>query len=119
MSYEFYKVAHLAGIMILFMSMGGILLNGLQGNGRVWPHRSWMMAFHGIGLTIVFITGFGLIAKSGVATPWPGWLWGKLLIWLLLATITIFIQKIPHMAKVFWFAVWILGGCAAYLAVVK
>jgi len=120
MSYEFYKVIHLLGIFTLFTALGGVLLSALYGGGaRNYSGRSWLMMFHGIAVLVIFVSGFGLIAKSQVGTPWPGWLWVKLLIWLVLATVTIGISRLPNLARFFWFFILGCGGLAAYLAVTK
>jgi hypothetical protein len=119
MSYEFYRVLHLVGIFALLLSLGGTLLHTQQGGLRYHLNRSWLMMFHGAGLLIIFVAGFGLIAKTHVGTPWPGWLWCKLLIWLLLGMMTVFIQRLPAFTRALWFVVLGLGGLAAYFALYK
>lgn len=84
MSYEFYKVLHVLGIMTLFFGFGGVLIAAyakitLTGG----PHR---MAFvtHGIGLALILISGFGMAARLGLVGGLPGWVHAKLGIWLAL-----------------------------------
>ncbi len=119
MSYEFYKILHLVGIFSLFMALGGLLLHQLQGGPKSYPMRSWLMMFHGLGLTLIFVAGFGLIAKSQVQTPWPGWLWCKFLIWIVMGISSLLITRFSAIARGIWFIVIFLGGFAAYLAIVK
>ncbi len=74
---------------------------------------------HGIAATISFITGFGLIAKLGVSTPWPMWMFGKIIIWLGLALSPLLIYRQSSMSPLIWRAVILLGLFSAYLAQYK
>jgi hypothetical protein len=84
MSYEFYKIVHMLGLMCLFFGMGGLLVSvyaGVQIQGRA-KKMSFML--HGIGLLLLLVGGFGMAAKMGLMGHLPGWVHAKLAIWVLL-----------------------------------
>ena len=55
MSYEIYKLIHLFAIISLFLSIGALL--SYSGN------KKQIMILHGLAGLILFISGFGLIAR--------------------------------------------------------
>lgn len=119
MSYQFYLVLHLVGIFAVILALGGVLLHSMQSGSSQHAQRGWLMMFHGTGILITLVAGFGLIAKTSVQTPWPGWLWCKLLIWFYFAFSTLLVHRLPGFGKVFWLVTWALAGTAAYLAILK
>lgn len=116
MSYSFYKILHIVGILAIFMSLGALCLHTLNNGERKFPNRLWTMILHGIGMAFTLVAGFGLLARIGLTGAWPGWVWMKLAIWLSLGGVTTLIltKKVP--AKVLWVAILGLGGLAAFLA---
>jgi len=118
MSYEFYKALHILGIALLFLAFGGLAGHALNGGTREGnTSRGLMLASHGIGLVLILVAGFGMLAKKGSPTMFPGWLHPKLLIWLLLAAATMPLQRKTAMAKPLWFIMPLLAAVAAYIAV--
>ena len=109
-----YRVLHFGGIFLIMMSLGAMCLRALAGGGRDFPQRKWLGMFHGIGLLLAFVAGFGMIARLGL--EWRGWLFGKLAIWLVLAAAPALIYRKPGPAKIYWLAIAGLGFVAAWLA---
>lgn len=111
MSYELYKLLHLLGILITFMALGGLALAAAGGN------RSGGGALgavtHGLGLVIVLVSGFGLLARLGAG--FPLWVVLKLVIWLLLGAALVVLKRAPSLARVMWVVIPLLGGLAAWL----
>ena len=119
MSYEFYKILHHAGLFMVFLSLGAYLLNAFSEGGRQFRGRRLVMVTHGIGMLVVFVAGFGLIASLQIPTPWPLWIYVKLGIWLLIGLLILVAMKRSALSGFLWFAAIILGTCAAYLARIK
>lgn len=120
MSYNFYKILHLLGIIMIFMSYGAILLHSFsQQKKELMAQRKWVMTTNGLGLLFAFIAGFGLLAKTPVPTPWPIWVWLKMLIWVALAGGAALALRKPQFAKILWVCVIVIGGAAAFLARTK
>jgi len=118
MSYSFYKVLHLLGIMVLLSSLGGLVIQGLLGatsNSRV---RKLLAASHGVALLVVFVAGFGLMARKGIVSgTWPLWIFAKLAIWLLFGASLTLVRRTPSLATVWFFVVPLLGAAAASFAI--
>ena len=120
MSIEFYKVLHLLGIFTVILSLGGMCLHVISGGTKNYAGRKWAAMFHGIGLLLVLIAGFGLLAKEGLMQGgMPGWVVGKLIIWLILGAMPALVYRQPKMAKLFWFLILAFSAVAAWLAIYK
>lgn len=119
-SYQLYKVVHIFGLLLTFMSLGALFLHVHNGGDKASNRgRALVAASHGIGLFLVLLGGFGMLARlklDFVAVPWVH---AKLLIWLLLGGILALPYRVPAAAKALWVTVPVLGGLAAWLAVYK
>ncbi len=120
MSVEFYKIMHLVGIMLVFMSLGGLCLHAMNaGTKESNKVRKIVASTHGFGLVLILVAGFGLLAKHQLSLMSSAWVWPKLLIWLILGGITVLIYRKPTSAKILWGLLPLLGLVAAYLAIAK
>ena len=108
MSPLFYHVAHLVGLMFLFVGIGSL----------AGGHSKGAMKFHGIGLLILLVAGFGAIAKLKLSYTAP-FIIAKLVIWLLLGALPVLIKRKVLPAGGAVILAIVLGGCAAYLGYVK
>ena len=112
----FYKLLHILGLLMLFGAMGGAAVTAATGDGS-W--RKLHGPLHGIGLFLLLLGGFGMLARLEIMGSWPGWVWGKLVIWLVLGAAPFLIRKAPEKTKGLLFATILLGFAAAYLALYK
>lgn len=112
MSYETYKILHLIGLVVLFISLGAL--------AYVPPERRKpLMALHGLASIIMLVTGFGLLARLGMARDMGTWVYIKILIWLVLGATPIILKKKPALAMPVLLGSIALGTMAAYLAIMK
>ena len=81
-------------------------------------HRKLVMITHGVGMLMVLVAGFGLLAKLGTSQG-TGWVIGKLVLWLSLGAVIVVLNRRPQWARSMWYLIPILGGLAVYLAVYK
>ncbi|MCB9570334.1 MAG: hypothetical protein H6710_24510 [Myxococcales bacterium] len=117
MSYEFYKTLHILGIAMLFLAFGGLAGHALNGGTRETNRaRGLMVASHGLGLILILVAGFGMLAKMGGSNMFPGWIHPKLLIWLLMGAAIMPLQRKPSLARPLWTILPLLALAAAYLA---
>lgn len=84
--YAAYKVLHYLGLFGLFVTLGVALGRSRlvpEGEADPWKRRIGML--HGLFLFLILLAGFGLMARIGVmhGVLFPGWIWLKLAIWLL------------------------------------
>jgi hypothetical protein len=119
MSLEFYKILHLLGLMTLFFSFGGALILGYAGVPFQGRSKTMIMMLHGIALLLILITGFGMAAKMGYMSHLPGWIQGKLAIWVLLAGGIVLVKRKGSIGWPLVILILGLGTTAAILAVTK
>ena len=113
MSIETYRLLHISGLLFLFLGLGAILLPAQGGSNKMGT----MM--HGIGMVLMLFAGFGAITKGGISFPWPLWVWGKLIIWVLIGILPSMHKRNVIPAKVTWIVAIGFGVTAAYLAFFK
>ncbi len=119
-SYMTYKLVHFAGIFATLMALGGITLHVAgAGNREPFKMRKWAAMFHGLGLFLVLLGGFGLLARLQGGAPLPLWIYLKLSIWLVLGAAPVLIYRKHEYAKIIWFATFGLALAAACLALYK
>ena len=113
MSPIFYYFLHFAGVMCLFLGMGAIL-----GMGEDRKHiNKFVGIFHGIGILLILVSGFGLLAK--LKFGWPIWVIIKLVMWLALSMIMILAKRKICSPKMTAILGLILGLIAVAMCVLK
>ncbi|MBL4683561.1 MAG: hypothetical protein JKY37_03140 [Nannocystaceae bacterium] len=124
MSYEFYKLLHLLCILGLCCGLGGMailaLLGGAEGEHK--QLRKVLMIVHGVALLVIFVAGFGMMARKGIGigasnTGWPPWIFGKFGIWMAFGALAAFVKRKAGLATHIFWIVPLLGAIAAYLAI--
>lgn len=114
-----YKLMHLVGMALVLMSLGARAFFAMQGGDKLSDKARGLGAgTHGIGLLLLLVGGFGMLAKLGISGI-PGWIHPKLLIWLLLGLAIAVPYRKPELARPMWFVVPILTLIAAYLGLNK
>ena len=116
MSYPVYKIIHLVGVIMVFVSLGGLVLHMINQGDAKFKNRRFVMITHGVGMAVALVGGFGLMARIGITTSWPLWLWLKLAIWFVLGGAIAFILRKPSLAKLNWALLFVIAGVAVYLA---
>ncbi|MDX1502117.1 MAG: hypothetical protein R3325_07125 [Thermoanaerobaculia bacterium] len=116
MSYETYKLFHVLGMLLIFFGLGGVAVHAAGGGQRDDnPLRKALGAAHGVGLLLLLVAGFGMLARLQLSFA-SGWLWAKIAIWLVLGFATMLPYRSRSLAR--WSVVIfpLLGLAAAYLA---
>jgi hypothetical protein len=116
---EVYKNIHLLGVFMVLVALGGAMLYGMVSEGKELGWRKVVSITHGLGLLLVIVAGFGMLARLGISWPWPGWVWGKVAIWVLLGALIAPARRSAGAAKGLWWIVILLAAVAAYLAIHK
>jgi hypothetical protein len=112
MSYEAYKVIHLAAVFT-FLSASSVLLLA-RPQGVQWK------VLTGLASLFILVAGFGLLAKMEHGAGMPLWVQAKLGIWLLMTgTGHLVAKRFPAQAsKAFWVTLLLAIGSAA-IAIMK
>lgn len=119
MSYEFYKIIHLIGIVLLLTGLTGLLTVKMVGAEVQGKTKTLVFLTHGIGSLFILISGFGLLARLGLIQSLPGWVYGKLLIWLFFGGIMTVFKRKGQIGTPLYFLSITVFIIAAYLAVMK
>lgn len=112
MSYEFYKILHLIGLVTLYISLGALAYISLE-------KRKPFMIIHGVSTLIMLVAGFGLLARLGMASGMPTWVYVKIAIWLVLGATPVILKRKPQTAMPVTILSIALGAVAAYIAIMK
>ena len=120
-SYQTYKLLHFLGIFMVMMSLGAMVLKRIDlateaGGSQIW--RKPTMITHGLGLFLILLGGFGMLARLGITNGLPGWVYAKILIWVALGIASVFTRR-QILARPMWWLCLILATTAAYLAMHK
>ncbi|MEQ9367165.1 MAG: hypothetical protein RIF32_23230 [Leptospirales bacterium] len=118
-SYTVYKFIHLAGILMIFFSLGGVVMHVANGGSRDNTFRKIAAITHGIGMVLVLVAGFGMLARLGIHWPWPGWITAKLLLWLLFGAALGLIYRFANHARLLWYITLALAILTVYLVIFK
>ena len=120
LSYEFYKAAHIFGLVLAFIGLTGSFVHVMNGGTRDTNNvRGLLAASHGAGLAIAFVAGFGLMARLELFTATPGWVMAKIVIWLVVGGLVMIPLRRPSLAKPLWWVLPIRAGLSAYIAAAK
>jgi hypothetical protein len=117
MDIAFYKLLHLLGILLVFQGIGASVALARSEAGAPWRRASAIG--HGIGMILLLVAGFGMLAKLGIMASMPGWVWAKLVIWLILGALPTLLRKSPGAVRWVWGGAIGLGALAASMALFK
>jgi hypothetical protein len=120
MPYIVYKVIHYLGIFLLVVVLGASMGRRVAAEGPD-PLKKRFATLHGLALFLVLLGGFGLLARINVehGTLFPGWVWVKLAIWVLLGGIVVVARKRSGWAMPLILLVPVLAMLAGYVAYAK
>ncbi|HAG91383.1 MAG TPA: hypothetical protein DCL41_05900 [Bdellovibrionales bacterium] len=108
-SYEIYKLTHILSFLFIFIGLAAY----------IYSHKKIFALFHGLGLALLLVTGFGLLARLGLTSGIPQWVWVKLGVWFLVGA-TYSVAKRKMLSPFFQITLWmILAGIAASMAIFK
>ena len=119
MSYQFYKVLHLLGIMLLFFGFGGLLVAAYAKVPLTKAARIMAFATHGLGLLLIFVAGFGMAAKLGIMSNFPAWMQVKVGIWFVLALCISLVKRKGYIGWPVAVLLFGLGTTAAFVVINK
>lgn len=110
MSLQTYHILHLVGLICVFIGFGGLLSS--EGAKKA-------MKWHGIGLVISLVSGFGMLAKMGIMGAMPVWVWIKIGLWLVLGFLPVLAKRRVLAAPVVVVIAVIIGAGLACLGYLK
>ncbi len=119
-SFQLYNVVHIVGIVLLMAGLGCMVAMS-SAETRPGGMRRLAGAFHGLGVFLILLGGFGMLARLGIVrgTSWQGWIWAKVIIWGILVAAAFLPFRFPRAAMPLLLLLPLLGGTAAYMAIYK
>lgn len=112
MSYQIYKVIHLASIFLFLTSASVLLLTDKK--------TMFWKIFTGVASFFVLFGGMGLLARLEMAKEIPGWAIAKIVIWLFVTGLGHMVAKrFPKYGFAAYGIMMVLAIYAATLAVYK
>jgi hypothetical protein len=118
MSYLTLKVFHLVALALTFMGLAGTLAYNAVSSGPSITRRIFAIS-HGIGLLLLLITGFLLLIQLGIGKNLPGWVWGKVIIWLVAGASAVLVRRFARFQVPMLVYLAVLVGLGAWLALYK
>ena len=103
-----YKILHLAGLMTLFTGVAVVVIQGKDG-----PLRKQALMFHGIGLLLLLVSGFGMMAKLHLPYT-SGWVLLKVVIWLFFGSVIVLAKNGVLKGQMAWVVCVVAGVIAAW-----
>lgn len=85
LSYAVYKMIHFVGLALALFSLGAASGASILAGGRPDKGRRLFAIGHGLGMFLILLGGFGMLARLKIHWPWPDFIILKLAIWGLLA----------------------------------
>lgn len=118
--YEIYKILHLAGIFLLVSGLIGVLVLSWTSQLSNSTVRKFGFITHGTGLVFLLVSGFGLLARLGLAREaMPFWIYVKLAIWGLMGGAIAVLRRKGQIGWPLFFVLFALFLTAAYFGVYK
>ncbi|MDQ8159650.1 MAG: hypothetical protein P3B76_04545 [Gemmatimonadota bacterium] len=119
---DFYEILHIIGIAMLFVAIGGVATHAANGGSKATSTtRPLMGSMHGVGALLILVGGFGMLARLGFlhGSSFPGWLWVKIIVWVILSAVVLLPYRRPALARPFLLLLPLLAGVAVYMALYK
>lgn len=114
-----YKALHLVGVMLTVAALAGMAIHSANGGTRAESlTRRLTTASHGLGLLLVLVAGFGMLARLDASAA-SGWVLLKLLVWLTFGIAALVPYRRPQFARALFLSVPVLAALAAILAITK
>ena len=117
MDYLTYRLIHVAGVVLLLLGTGALIAD-VAAHGKRGRNRPLALAFHGIGLLVILVSGFGAVAKMELENHLPAWILPKLVIWILFGALVALIPRF-RIAWAWMLIAAALAGASAYFALFK
>jgi hypothetical protein len=109
MDHTTYKIIHLVGIAALALGVGGMMADG--------KNRRAFAICQGIGLLVMLVSGFGLLAKLHLG--FPHFAIVKTVLWLVIGAMPVMLRRLKAPVFVAILASLTLVGIMAWLGMMK
>lgn len=113
-----YYLIHFLGILLVYSGYGALIARGMLGSESPAMRKFGSIA-SGLGLFFILLGGFGLIAKLEYAHYTDLWVILKIVLFLLLGSMTALINRKPGLSQVWYWTILLIGLAATATALYK
>lgn len=117
--YEFYKVMHILGLMLLFTGLSGVLFSFALQKNVPGKWKALTFSSHGLGMLLILVGGFGMAARLELTSGLPHWIYAKLIVWGLLGLSVSLAKRKAQQGLLLIGLFTLLGFAGTYFAVYK
>jgi uncharacterized membrane protein len=118
-SYLWLKVVHLAAVFLLMAAVGAQCAVAASREDQPGV-RKLAAALHGLTLAVIVVVGLMMLARLGMEGGVPGWIWLKLLLWLLFGALPLVVRRLQKTAaQAALLLLPLLAAVAAWAALLK
>ena len=117
MPYPVYKLLHFVGIFAIYLAYGGLIFRAALASDNAGL-RKFGGIVSGVGLLLMLVSGFGMMAKMGYSYGSPFFII-KLITWIALGGMIALINRKPELNKVWFILTLVLGIVASWAALFK
>jgi len=119
-SHSVYLNIHLFGIFLTLTSLAGLGAGMVVDSTKlpVGLRRSFAIA-HGLGLFLVLLGGFGMMARLGIRGDWPLWIQLKLGLWFVLGGMIALVRRVRIFSISAFVVIPLLAALGAWFAINK
>lgn len=118
-SLEIYKALHYVAIFSVVLALGGLGFVGVIDQQRHHPWRKAASIAHGVGVFLILLSGFGLLARLGMTDGLPVWVWLKVAVLLFVGGALVLIKRLPKGMGLWLLLLVIAVSFAGYLGSFK
>lgn len=101
---------------MVFMAYGALLVRVVLAPDNTCIRKGGAI-LSGLGLVFIFVAGFAMLGKGGFG--FPAWAITKIVLWVVLGGLLVFINKKPQLNKALWIITLLVGLLAVSFGVVK
>ncbi len=116
MSYEIFKILHLAGVFMVLAALGGLIFRGLL-NVEEKSLKKLGGLTTAVGLILILISGLSLLVKLRIG--FQGWVIVKMAIWIAFGGLIAAVNRKPECGKILFAVSLALGIAAAFFGITK
>lgn len=117
--FQIYKILHMLGLAMLLIGLSGVVFIYAVATEIPAKMKSLTFTFHGVGLFLMLLGGFGMLARLGLIGGLPLWIYAKLAIWLIFGAAAALAKRKLMSTKAMASIFSLLVALAAYLAIYK
>lgn len=114
-----YKWLHLVGVCAMIMAFGALIFRASINSESSLLSKKILSIVHGVGLMLIAISGFGMLARLGIHGDFPTWVWLKVIIWLAMGGMIAAVNRAPSKSKLWWWLILALAAAAAWIGLFK